>query len=203
MLYSIFTQNVGADPIWQKTVFKPPAKRWRCLKMILLVWFGKKMRWYPKQPVGTRVKTALPWAHVQIPNSGIFTDLLLLHPLRHLENDPWLYNFAAVKFRCLLWFRMFVSKSLESHVIPICFSTCFCYVIKCFNDQEHRKILECQWECWWHLRVVWCATKVHGVDGLFFRRWDVGMLTARVGWKKNGRITLPKTNVAPKNGGFQ
>lgn len=64
--------------------------------------------------------------------------------------------FAAVNSDAIFDLGFLSPRAWISHVIPTVFSHVLLW-IKCFNDQDHRKIPECQWERWWHLRVVWCG----------------------------------------------
>lgn len=113
MLYSIFTtfwpKNLELIQFDKKTGFKPPARRWRCWKMIPLIDLASRCGGIWNNILGQRTKQPCPGRH----------------PRRHLENDPFLYHVLQllIQMQSLIW--DFDSKSLESHVFPAVFSHVF------------------------------------------------------------------------------
>ena len=153
MLYSIFTtfwpKNLELIQFDKKTGFKPPARRWRCWKMIPLIDLASRCGGIWNNILGQRTKQPCPGRH----------------PRRHLENDPFLYHVLQllIQMQSLIW--DFDSKSLESHVFPAVFFTCFCYEASASMTRTTGRYLNANESVDGICELCGAVTKVHGVDG--------------------------------------
>lgn len=147
--HHFLTQKFGVDPIWKKTGFKPPARRWWCWKMIPLIDLASRCGGIWNNILGQRTKQPCPGRR----------------PRRHLENDPFLYHILRllIQMPSLIW-----DVCLQEPGIPCvsnCFFTCFCYESSASMTRTTGRYLNANESVDGICELCGAVTKVHGVNG--------------------------------------